>query len=90
MSIKIKTSPYLQPYTNDIEVIEVHGNTVSTCLNSLVELFPNVEKLLFAANGKLHTYIDVYINKESAYPGVLAKPVKDGDELHILFIISGG
>ena len=90
MSIKIKISPYLKPYANDNEEVEVHGSTVGICFNSLIKLFPSLEKLLFDDNGRLHTYLDIYINKESAYPEELAKPVKDGDEIHILYIISGG
>jgi len=38
----------------------------------------------------LLNYVDIYVNQESSYPEELAKPVKDGDELHITMIIAGG
>ncbi len=90
MSIKIDIPSYLQPYTNSMEIVEVNGSTVGGCLNHLVKQFPGMEKMLFGKNGKLHSYVGIYINGEDAYPGELAKPVKEGDELYILYIISGG
>ncbi|MBI2979332.1 MAG: MoaD/ThiS family protein [Chloroflexi bacterium] len=32
----------------------------------------------------------IYVNEESAFPEELARPVKDGDELHIVTMIAGG
>ena len=90
MSIKIDIPSYLQPYTNDTEVVELNAGTVGECLNHLTEKFPGIEKMLFAKNGKLHGYVGIYVNGEDAYPEELVKPVKDGDELYILYIIGGG
>ena len=90
MSIKIEIPSYLQPYTNNMEVVEVNGSTVGGCLNHLVKQFPGIEKMLFAKNGKLFGYVAIYVNGEDAYPEELAKPVKDGDELYILYIVGGG
>ncbi len=90
MSVKIDIPSYLQPFTNNMEVVEVNGSTVSGCLSHLVKRFPGIEKMLFAKNGKLHGYVGIYINGEDAYPEELTKPVKDGDELDILYIIGGG
>ena len=90
MSIKIDITSYLQPFTNDTEVVEVNGSTVGGCLNHLIKQFPSIEKMLFDKNSKLHSYVAIFINGKDAYPEELAKPVKDGDELHILYIIGGG
>lgn len=90
MSIKINIPSYLQPFTNNMEVIEASGGTVGECLNHLVKQFAGMEKMLLAKNGKLFNYVNIYLNGEDAYPDELAKAVKDGDELHILYIIGGG
>ncbi len=90
MSIKINIASYLKPLTNNMEVVEVNGSTVGECLNHLVKQFPAMEKMLFDKNGKLLSYVGIYLNGEDTYPEELAKPVKDGDELHILYIIGGG
>ncbi len=90
MSTKININPLLYQYTNEQGTAEVNGDTVGQCLDHLVEQFPGIEKGLFDKNGKLLNFIDIYVNKESSYPEELAKPVKDGDELHIVITIAGG
>ncbi len=90
MSITIDVSTFFRKYTNGQQVVEVYGNTVGRCLDDLVKQFPGIKQGLFDESGKLQNYIDIYVNGESAYPEVLAKPAKDGNELHIIFLIGGG
>jgi molybdopterin converting factor small subunit len=90
VSIKINIHPFLTQHTNDRDVVEVNGNTVGQCLKQLVARFPELRQWLFEKDGKLNRLVEIYVNMESSYPEELAKPVKDGDELHILIIISGG
>ena len=90
MSIKINIHPFLSHLTNDQDVVEVNGSTVGRCLEQLVARFPELRKWLFEKDGKLNRLVYIYVNLESSYPEELAKPVKDGDELHIIVIISGG
>ena len=90
MSIKINVSLFLHQYTNGLEVVEVNGSTVGQCLDHLVKQFPGIKQWLFDNNGKLHSYITLYVNGRSTYPEELAKPVKSGDELNILFMVDGG
>ena len=90
MGIKININPILYHYTNNQTIAEVNGNTVGKCLGDLVRQFPGIEKALFDKNGKLLNYVDIYVNGESAYPEELTKPVKDGDELHIVITVAGG
>ena len=90
MGIKINIHPVLHQYTNNQEIAEVNGSTVGQCLDHLVKQFPSIKQGLFDKNGKLHSYVDIYLNRESAYPEELDKLVKDGDELYILLMIDGG
>jgi len=90
MTIEVKFSPILAKYTNNQKIAEVSGSTVGECLDHLLKQFPDLKAALFAGDGRLHRYLDVYINGESAYPEELVKPVKDGDELHIVMVIAGG
>lgn len=90
MSVKINIPSYLQPYTSDREVVEVNGDTVSECLDHLVLQFPDMRKMVFAKDGRLLDYVSIYIDGEFAYADELAQPVKDGDELHMLYILGGG
>jgi len=96
IKIKIPLS-YVQSFTDDTdfvqltsEVVEVSGSTVGECLNHLVKQFPSMKKQLFTKTGNLFENVIVSVNGESTYPEQLAKPVKDGDELNIVFIVGGG
>lgn len=80
----------LRHLTNNQSSVEVNGKTVGECLADLVERFPGMKSKLFGKNNKLINYVDIYVNAESSYPEELAKPVKDGDRLHITLIIAGG
>ena len=90
MSVSIEISPILRQYTDEQAVALVSGNTVGQCLDDLITQYPQVRKWLFINDGQLHNEIDIYVNRESSYPEGLAKPVKDGDELHISIMIAGG
>ena len=90
MSAKINIPSYLQPYTNDAQVVEVNGSSVNECLNHLTKQFPDMRKMVFAKDGRLLDYVSIYVDGNFAYADELAKPVKDGDELHILYILGGG
>lgn len=90
MSVKINIHPFLSQYTNNQDVVEVNGSTVGQCLEELVSRFPELRPWLFEKNGKLNRLVEIYVNMKSSYPEELAKPVRDGDQLHIIIIISGG
>lgn len=90
MSVKINIHPFLSQHTNNQDMVEVNGSTVGQCLEQLVARFPELKPWLFEKSGKLNRLVEIYVNMKSSYPEELAKPVKDGDELHIIIIISGG
>jgi molybdopterin converting factor small subunit len=90
MSIKIVIPSYLQSFTNYVAVVEVNGSTIGGCLDNLTKQSPDIKKVLFAKNGELLDYVSIYVQGKDAYPEELAKPVKDGDEIHVIYIIAGG
>jgi len=90
MAVNVKIPVYLQHLTDRTEMTEVGGETVGRCLKQLVEQFPRLGKELFDKNGNLLPYVDIYVNGESAYPDEMVKPVNNGDELYVTYIIEGG
>lgn len=90
MSVKMDIPSYLQSSTDNATVVELKGKTVGECLNDLVRQFPGASKILFDKDGKLLGYIGICVNSEVVYPDELVKPVEDGDELHLPYIITGG
>jgi molybdopterin converting factor small subunit len=90
MPVRVHLHATHRQFTNGLEEIGVEGNTVGECLNRLVQQFPGMGKALFAKKDKLHNIVEVYVNHVSAYPNELAKPVKDGDEIHLVTMLAGG
>ena len=89
MSIKVRMSPLLARYIKSQPLMETNGDTVGDCLKHLEEQFPKLK--LFEKNGRLLSYLIISVNKEIVPPEELfPKPVKDGDELSIMLMISGG
>lgn len=90
MSVKLHIHTSQQELTNGQEAVETRGRTVGECVRQLVEQFPRMEKALFAKKDKLHPFVEVYINNESAFPNELARPVKDGDDVYLTVMLAGG
>ena len=90
MSIEINIPQSMYHLAKGEKRVAVEGSTVGDCLNVLVGRYPDMKPLLFTKKGKLHSYIEIFINKETSYPEELAKAVADGDKLDIINIIAGG
>jgi molybdopterin converting factor small subunit len=90
MAVSVHIHSTHRQFTNGLEVVAVEGKTVGECLNQLIKQFPGMEKALFAKKDKLRNNVEVYVNHTTAYPNELVKPVKDGDEIHLLVMLAGG
>ena len=90
MSIKVNLYKTHMQHTDGKEAVEVDGSTVGECLKKLVSDYPGLEKEIFDQKGKIVSVLEVYLNDSSAYPNELEKPVKDGDEIHLLPMLAGG
>jgi len=90
VAVKVNLHLTLRQFTNGQEMIEVDGKTVGECLKNVVKKYPAMESSIFGKNGKLSNIVEIYLNLQSAYPDELARPVKDGDEIHVTMMLSGG
>ncbi len=90
LSIKINIHVTHRQHTNGEETIEVEGTTVGEALNNFVIKYPGMKDELFDKKGKLLHYIEIYLNKKTAYPGELEKTLNDGDEIQIIMFLAGG
>ncbi|MBL6979440.1 MAG: MoaD/ThiS family protein [Desulfobacteraceae bacterium] len=90
MSINISIHRTHRQFTDGLDTVEVEGNNVGDCLEDLIRQFPDMRNALFDKKGKLLNAVEIYINQKSAYPDELAKPVKDGDDIHITLMLAGG
>ncbi len=90
MGVRVVTSQALTEYSTGRELGEVEGSTVQECLDELTRKLPELKRMLFNDSGSLHEYVDIFINRETAFPDPLSRPVKNGDELFIICLIGGG
>jgi molybdopterin converting factor small subunit len=70
--------------------VEVNGSTVGRCLEQIVARFPKIKKWVFKDNGQLTDFIEIHVNMESSPGDALSQPVKDGDEIFIVMMLTGG
>ena len=90
MSVKINIPSYLQTFTGGLEVVETTGETTGECLLNLSKQFPEIGNKIFNEGGELIDYVSVFVNGEFVDMDESIKPVHDGDELHIFYILGGG
>lgn len=90
MSVKVGISPSLQSLTNNLAEVEVNGSTIGECVNHLVKQFPGIKKMLLIKGNKLFGPVGIYVNRERNITRELDKPVEDGEELYILYMVAGG
>jgi len=90
MSVKINIPSYLQPSTGGHDMVEVTGKNTGECFLNLSKQFPDIENKIFNERGTLIDYVNIYVNGEFVNTDELTKPVKDGDELHVFYILGGG
>ena len=81
----------LRPFTDKKEAVEVNGATVGELLTDLTTRYEGLRKHLYADNGKLRNFVNVYLNDEDIrYLQREATPVKAGDTLSIVPSVAGG
>jgi len=90
LSVRIRIHPLLQDIAHGQEIVEVEGKNVRACIVDLEKKFPGMEELIFEKKGKLLKQVKIFINGQTSSPNELATPVKDGDEISILMLLSEG
>lgn len=90
--MKIHIPTPLRAYTDRQETVEVTATTVSAGLQGLVELYPALKSHLFTPDGKLRSFVNVYLNDEDVryLPEKEETGVPDAAELTIIPSIAGG
>jgi len=89
--IKILIPTPLRPFTDKLDTVEVSGATVGELLQNLTTTHPGLKQHLYAADGKLRSFVNVYVNDDDIrYLQKNETPVKDGDTLSIIPSVAGG
>ena len=81
----------LRQFAEKQDSVEIEGATVGEVLGALVGRFPDMKKNLYNDEGKLRSFVNVYLNDEDIrYIKKEASPVASGDTLSIVPSIAGG
>jgi molybdopterin converting factor small subunit len=81
----------LRQYADKSDSVELSGATVGEVLISLTSRHPDLRRHLYNDEGKLRSFVNVYLNDEDIrYLNKDATPVKETDTLSIVPSIAGG
>ncbi len=65
--------------------------TSAQIIEDLESRYPGFQQQMFSDDGKLHRFVNVYLNDEDIrYTGGVDTAIKDGDVLDILPALAGG
>ncbi|MDQ2944521.1 MAG: molybdopterin-synthase adenylyltransferase MoeB [Acidobacteriota bacterium] len=88
---KILIPTPLRQYADQQNSVELPGSTVGEALLSLTTRYSDLRKHLYNDEGKLRSFVNVYVNDEDIrYMSKDATPLKDGDTVSIVPSIAGG
>ncbi len=88
---KILIPTPLRQYAEKKDSVLLDGSTVGEVLGALTAQYPDLRKQLYNDEGKLRSFVNVYLNDEDIrYLKKDATPVANGDTLSIVPSIAGG
>jgi molybdopterin converting factor small subunit len=88
---KILIPTPLRQYAEKNSSVDVAGSTVGEALAALTTQFPDLKKNLFNDEGKLRSFVNVYVNDEDIrYLSKDATAIADADTISIVPSIAGG
>jgi molybdopterin synthase sulfur carrier subunit len=90
MNIHIPTP--LRAYTGGQQTVNVPGKTVAEALQQLTGAYPELQQHLYTAEGKLRSFVNIYLNDDDIryLPEKEGTATSDEDELTIIPSIAGG
>ena len=81
-------SPF-RPLTGDQSEIQLEGGTVGEVMGNFKTRFPEADARFFSP--RTARYLNLYLNEEDVrFLEGMDTPVRDGDELTIVFAVGGG
>ncbi len=81
----------LRQFVEKQDTVEANGATVGEVLTDLTTRYPNLRKQLYSDEGKLRSFVNVYLNDDDIrYLNKDATPVSAADTLSIVPSIAGG
>jgi len=90
-AVRIVIPTALRQYAANHDAVDVEAESVEQALDDLVDRFDQLRRHLYADNGRLRNFVNVYVNEEDIrYLEKDATPLKEGDTISIVPSIAGG
>ena len=91
MAVKVVIPTPLRPYADKKQSVELQVETVGEALSALTTQFGALKKHLFSDDGRLRSFVNVYVNDEDIrYLQKDRTHVREGDVISIVPSIAGG
>lgn len=91
MPVKVMIPTPLRAYAGKQESVQLQAATVGEALSALTSQFADLRKHLFSDDGRLRSFVNVYVNDEDIrYLQKDMTPVREGDVVSIVPSIAGG
>ncbi len=91
MPVKILIPTPLRPYAGKNDTVEVSASTVNEALRSLVTEYGDLKSHLFTDDGRLRSFINVYVDdNDIRYLEKESTPLKGSETISIIPSIAGG
>jgi molybdopterin converting factor small subunit len=88
---KVHIPTPLRQYSGKQAAVDVNGGTVGEALSSLVSQHPELKRHLYTDDGKLRSFVNIYVNDEDVrYMQKEATAIKESDVISIVPSIAGG
>ena len=91
MAVKVIIPTPLRPYAGKQESVDLQAGNVGEALETLTKTFQELRKHLYADDGKLRSFVNVYVNDEDIrYLQREKTQLREGDTISIVPSIAGG
>jgi len=91
MAVRVLIPTPLRPHAGGKAAAEFPAKSVAEALSHLTAEFAELKRHLFTEDGKLRSFVNVYVNGEDIrYLAQENTPTKDGDTINIIPSIAGG
>ena len=88
MNVKLTIDAYYQGTENQNPegiIVQVNGKTIGECLNQYLATRPSLKMDFFDRDGMLDINTFIFINKVPIISKHLAREVRDGDEVKVMY-----
>ncbi len=91
MAVSVMIPTPLRGYAGGQKTVNVEGTTVGEALTALTTQYPSLQQHLFAGDGQLRSFVNVYLNDEDVrYLKYVETPLQESDKLAIVPSVAGG